>query len=114
VYRRDGFLDKAITFENRFTKASDFYRRALTYYQRAEQEHRKAEKYDALTNVYFNMAWSHWILGEGNEACSYYDRTLEAYNETIRRNPVIKPYAPPGYGSVSDLVASQKRRAGCP
>lgn len=59
VYRRDGFLDKSITFENRLAKASDFYRRALTYYQRAEQEHRKAEKYDALTNVYFNMAWSH-------------------------------------------------------
>ena len=50
------------------------------------------------------------VIGEGREACSYYDRTLETYNETIRRNPVVKPYAPSGYGSLSDL--SHQRNAG--
>lgn len=114
VYRRDGFLDKSITFDNRLAKASEFYRHALTYYQRAEQQNLKSAKYDALTNVYFNTAWSHRMLGERDQACTYYDRAVEAYNETIRRNPTVKPYAPPGYETVSDLVASEKRRAGCP
>jgi tetratricopeptide (TPR) repeat protein len=113
VYRRDGFQDKSIDFDTRLAKASDFYRRALTYYERAEQQHREAGKYDSLTNVYYNMATSHEKLGDRDKACVYYDRTLEAYNETIRRNPTAKPYAPAGYRSVSDLTLSEKRRAGC-
>jgi tetratricopeptide (TPR) repeat protein len=107
-------LDKSITFDNRLAKASEFYRSALTYYQRAEQQHLQSAKYDALTNVYFNMAWSYRMLGERDRACAYYDRAVEAYKESIRRNPAVKPYAPPGYETVSDLVASEKRRAGCP
>lgn len=47
VYRRDGFRDSSITFDNRLEKASDFYRKALTYYQRAETGHKQAGKYDA-------------------------------------------------------------------
>ena len=113
-YRRDGFQDKSIDFDNRFAKAADFYRRALTYYERAEQQHREAGRYDSLTNVYYNIATSHEKLGDRDKACIYYDKTLEAYNETIRRNPAAKPYAPAGYRSVSDLISPEKRRAGCP
>jgi len=113
VYRRDGFQDKSIDFDNRFAKASEFYRLALSYYRRAEQLHRDAGRFDTLTNVYFNMATSHENLGEHSEACVYYDRTLEAYKETVQRNPTAKPYAPPSFGSVPNLIASQKRRAGC-
>ena len=113
VYRRDGFLDKSITFDNRIEKAAELYRQALAYYQRAEQQHREAGRYDALTNVYFNMGWSSSVLGERDKACGYYDRTVEAYRENIRRNPSAKPHVPAGAGSVEDYVASAKRDAGC-
>lgn len=113
VYRRDGFQDKSITFDNRLEKANDFYRKAITYYERAEQEHRRAEKYDALTNVHFNMAWSYLNVNERDKACSYYDKTVEAYDENIRRNPGAKPHIPPGSGSFSEFIASAKRRADC-
>ncbi len=113
VYRRDGFQDKSITFDNRFEKASEFYRKALTYYGRAEQQQRQTETYDALTNVYFNMAWSHYRLDERDKACGYYDRAVEAYDENIRRNPSAKPYVPPGTGSFSEFIGAAKRRAGC-
>ena len=113
VYRRDGFQDRSITFDNRFEKANEFYRKAITYYERAEQEHRRTGKYDALTNVYFNMAWSHSNLNERDQACSYYDKAVEAYNENIRRNPGAKPYIPPGSGSFSEFIGRAKRRAEC-
>ena len=114
VYKREGFQDKSIDFDNRLAKASEFYRRALTYYKRAEQQHQDTEKYDALTNVYFNMAISHEALGERGDACDYYDQTLEAYKKTLEQKPGAKPYAPANFGSVPKLVAAQKRRAGCP
>jgi tetratricopeptide (TPR) repeat protein len=113
VYRRDGFRDQSVTFDNRFAKASEFYRQALSYYRRAEQQHREAGRYDALTNVYFNMAWSSYMLDERDKACSYYDQTIEAHSEGIRRNPSAEPHLPRGYGSMADVVSSAKRRAGC-
>jgi tetratricopeptide (TPR) repeat protein len=113
VYRRDGFQDKSITFDNRLEKANEFYRKAIGYYERAAQEHLKTGKYDALTNVYFNRAWSHVNVNEKDKACGYYDKTVEAYDENIRRNPGAKPYAPPGSGSFSEFIASAKRRAEC-
>ena len=111
LYRRDGFLDKSVTYDNRDVKASENYSKALEYYKRAEQQLRDASKYDARTNVYFNMAWSYYSLNDRVKACNYYDRALEAYTENIRRNPSAKPYSPSG--TVPELVESMKKRAGC-
>lgn len=109
VYRRDGFRDKSITFDNRLEKASEFYRKALTYYERAEQGHQQGGKYDALTNLYFNMGNSHYMLDERDKACSYWDKALQAYGENMRRNPAAKPA-----GSLPQNVRSNKQQAACP
>src|SRR5205823_4625559 len=61
VYRRDGFQDKSVTFDNRLEKASEFYRKAITHYEQAAIQKQQAGEYGALTNVYFNMAWSHYM-----------------------------------------------------
>src|ERR1700722_6610431 len=64
-YNRLGnFHDETINTGDRQTVAAELYRRALSYYERAETECKTAQQYDALTNVYVNMAWSHWKLGE--------------------------------------------------
>lgn len=112
-YRKNGFRDRSITYDNRFAKSAEYFTKALGYYQDAEGPLRKAGRFDALTNLYFNMAWSHYRLGDRGKACSSYDRSLEAYSEIIRRNPAAKPYVPSGYGSYADLIALEKRRAGC-
>lgn len=70
VYVRDGFLDKSITFANRLAKASEHYTIALKYYRLAEQRELAAGQYDALTNLYFNMAWSNLALGARDEGCA--------------------------------------------
>lgn len=108
VYRRDGFQDKSVTFDNRLVKASEYYSNALEYYQRAEEQHRKANRFDSLTNVYFNMAWSYQMLNDREKACSSLDRALEANAENVKRNPTVKQF-----GSITDAVASAKRQARC-
>ena len=93
TYRKSGgFLDKSITFDNRLTKASEQYSLALENYRRAERQELAAGQYDALTNVYFNMAWSNLALGARDEACTDFDKSLQAYNENMRRNPTAHPY----------------------
>jgi tetratricopeptide (TPR) repeat protein len=110
IYRRDGFVDRSITFDSRLTKASEHYSTALEYYHRAESRELAAGKYDALTNLYYNMAWSHLALGAQDEACADFDRTVQAYSENMRRNPNAHPS---GGGSIPDAVARAKRQAGC-
>jgi len=111
LYREKGFQDRTVTFENRLEKASEYYTKAIEYYQRAEKQHREANQFDALTNVYFNMAWSYAMLGNRDNACGYYDRTLEAYAENMKRNPGARPHS--SSGPFRDVVASAKRRAKC-
>jgi len=110
-YREHGFQDRSVTFENRREKASEYYSKALEYYARAESKLRKANRFDALTNVYFNMGWSAYRLDDRAKSCAFYEKALEAYNETIKRNPDAKPYPPTG--SVPGLIESQKKRVGC-
>lgn len=33
-------------------------------------------RYDQLTNVYYNMAWTHLALGEQAKACEDFDHTF--------------------------------------
>ncbi|MES1982642.1 MAG: hypothetical protein V4443_09205 [Pseudomonadota bacterium] len=110
-YREHGFQDKSVTFENRKDKASEYYLKALEFYARAESRLREANRFDALTNVYLNMAWSWHRLDDRAKSCAFYDKALEAYTENIKRNPEAKPYSP--VGSVPELIEAQKKWAGC-
>jgi tetratricopeptide (TPR) repeat protein len=114
AYRKSGsFLDKSITFDNRLAKASEQYSIALENYRRAEQQELAASKYDALTNVYYNMAWSNLALGARDEACTDFDRSLQAYNENMRGNPTAHPYGARDSRSLPDTLALAKQQAGC-
>jgi len=108
VYRESGFRDPSVTFDNRFAKSSEYYLKAIGYYERAEKQHRETGRFDALTNVYLNMGQSYQKLDDRVKACGYYDKALEAYGENIKRNPTARPL-----GSVQDVVASVKRAARC-
>jgi tetratricopeptide (TPR) repeat protein len=110
-YRENGFQDKSITFETREAKASEYYTKALEYYARAELKLREANRFDSLTNVYFNMGWSAYRLDDRAKSCAFYDKALEAYTENIKHNPDAKPYSPTG--SVPKLIEAQKKRVGC-
>ena len=110
-YREHGFQDRTVTYQNRIAKSAEYYTEALHYYSRAEAQLRKVQAFGPLTNVYFNMAASYYQLGNKGEACAYFDRTLDAYKENLRRNPGARPYSPTG--SVPGLVNSLEKKAGC-
>jgi tetratricopeptide (TPR) repeat protein len=112
AYRRNGFLDRSVTYDSRLEKASEYYSKALEYYRLAETQEVVAGKYDALTNVYYNMALSHLALGARNEACADYDRALKAYNDNMQRNPTAHPHGSQA-GTVPVSIAAAKKAADC-
>ena len=83
-----------MTYDNRIEKASEYYTKAIEHYTRAADQPRSTNRYDFLTNIYFNMAYSYYRLNDRAKAYHFYDETLGAYNGSIRRNPSEKPFSP--------------------
>jgi tetratricopeptide (TPR) repeat protein len=109
VYRRYGFRDKTITFDNRLEKAAEFYRMALESFGRAEEGLLESSRYDQLTNLYFNMGLTHHYLGEDTAACSYYSKSVEAAEQNRRQNPTI---APPE-ATISRAITAARNASNC-
>lgn len=112
-YSENGFRDKTVTIDNRLTKSKEYATKALEYYKQAETHHRDAGRFDALTNVYFNMSNSYNMVDDRLNSCRALDQSLEANAENTQRNPSAEVNIPSGYKSYSELVDSAKKLAGC-
>jgi len=112
AYSRNGFFDRSVTFDNRLEKAAEHYTKALEYYRVAEVREIAAGEYDHLTNTYFNMGLSNAALDEKRQACVDFDRSLQAYEENMRRNPGAQPQGS-NAGDVPHTIAAAKKRTGC-
>ncbi|MFI5343852.1 MAG: hypothetical protein ACHQUC_06490 [Chlamydiales bacterium] len=112
-YRNNGFRDKTITFENRVAKSSEYFEKALEFYLKSEKKPLEAEQFDDLSNLYFNIGWTYFRLHDLNNSCKFYNKSLEANTENIHRNPTAKPQVSSNFGSFSDMIASEKKRANC-
>lgn len=105
VYRRDGFRDKTVKFDDRFAKA-------IEYLERAEPLLRDAGQFDLLTGVYYNMAFVLNATGQHDRACASFGRSLDAYQQNVARNPTATPNTG-GFASVPAAIEDGKRRVGC-
>jgi tetratricopeptide (TPR) repeat protein len=112
-YRRSGFFNRSVTFDNRLDKAREFYGKALEAYTDAVPQLTEKRRYDTLTNLYFNMAWVHLALDQKRQACESFDQTLEAYAQNMAQSPNAKPVFEPGFSSLPEALQSARRRAGC-
>lgn len=111
VYKREGFQDRTVTYENRDQKALEYFSKAVDDYSRAADQLRDTNDYQ-LVNVYYKMSYSYFRLGNRAKACQMQDETLSAYDEYARRNPNSKVPLP--QGSLADVVARTKKSYGCP
>ena len=109
MYRRDGFRDKTITWENHLDRALEFYRMALESYKRAELPNVQASQYDALTNLYLNMGISSHALGLDADACSYYSQMIDAAD----KNRALHPSMAPSPTQVERVVSHARAAAHC-
>lgn len=111
-YQKNGFYDKVTTFDSRIDKSSEYYTKALDHFSNAEPKLKDEKRFDALTNLYFNMAFTSTRLNQKNQACSFYDKASTAYLENIRLNPIAKPIGNSS-GSVPELIQLKKKEVGC-
>lgn len=111
-YQKNGFYDKLTTFDSRLEKATEYYTKALGHFSNAEPKLIDEKRFDALTNLYFNTAYTQTRLNQKKEACLSYDKANSAYMENIRLSPSAQPRGNSS-GSVPELIQTKRKEIGC-
>ena len=113
AYSKYGFRDRTVTFEGRFEKAKEYYSRARKLYWRAEPSLKADQVYDSLVNLYYNMAYVSFRLGDTEVTCKFLEKAVDAYAEGITQDSDTKPYIPPEYDSLEDLIQDTPMGQAC-
>ncbi|MDH5191257.1 MAG: hypothetical protein OEW89_08400 [Gammaproteobacteria bacterium] len=106
VYRRDGFLDRTVSFDDRFKKSIEYFEKAILLTE-------KSNNYGKQTNAYLNLGAENERMGRKIEACENYAKSLVANKKNIKANPKAKVVVPDGYSNYAEFLAEQQKRAGC-
>jgi len=106
TYRKVGFLDSSVTFDNRLQKS-------VAYFDRAAPIYARLKRFDKLTenNVGRGIVFAN--LANRDEACASFDQADSFHEESERRNPDAKPPLPSGFKTWDGYLASLKKWAGC-
>jgi tetratricopeptide (TPR) repeat protein len=105
-YQEHGFLDKSATFDTRYAKSVEYYKKSREIYARLE-------KYDAMTNVDLNIGFSYELMGDKKRACQAFDASSADNRENIQRNPDAHIALPKGVASFDEYLVPHRKRAGC-
>jgi len=107
VYTNRGFLDRTVTYDNRFQKS-------IEYFLKAKAIGIEIDKPDFLCHVCYNMGVSYLLLKQDAQACEAYDDSFKYYQKNITRNPRAKSQVPKGFKNFEEYILDCKKRAGCP
>ena len=112
-YREQGFWDKTVTYDNRRSKATEYYTMAMEFYRRAEPVLKEQNAYDKLSNLYLNMSTISYFSLKSDEHCDFLSKTIAAYRENISRNPGVKVRLPSEYGSFEEYIRDTEMAKAC-
>jgi tetratricopeptide (TPR) repeat protein len=105
-YMESGFLDKSVGYFSRYAKAIEYFEKAGAIFL----EHKR---FDALTNVNMNMAFTYDWMENKEAACRAFDRSLENDRDNLAQNPSATIVLPKAFKTYDEFVAHQKKRSGC-
>jgi tetratricopeptide (TPR) repeat protein len=104
-YIEKGFIEPGVTYENRYDKS-------IEYYKKTEKVYIENEEHDSLTNIYLLMGFTYSKAGKLKESCLMLDKSIEENNIFSKNNPeaVIKLA---GFSSYTAFIEDTKSKAGC-
>lgn len=106
LYRKDGFLDKTATYDNKYEKT-------MEYYVKAKEIYLKNNRHDRLTDVSLNIGTMLHFLKKNDQACQAFSDSLENYHSYTAENPNSKAKIPAGFSSYDDFISNRKKASDC-
>ena len=111
-FKNMNFQDKSVTFDNRIAMSGLYYKKSIDAYLAAASLEIAAERFDVLSNIYLNIARISYDPHDINQSCEFFNKSLDAYTENIRRNPTAQVIVV-GFNSFPELIATRKKNVGC-
>lgn len=105
-YKKHGFLNSNITFENRLIKSKEYFEKAIP-------EFLKTKQYDLLTTVYLNIGFAHYLLKDSKSECEAYKVSIKYNTKNLENNPNVDISLPKGFSTYKEYVKTHQKRAGC-
>ncbi len=105
-YREHGFLDNSATFDSRYEKS-------VEYFKKSREVFTSLQRFDALTNVNLNLGFAYAIMGDPIQACRAFDESAANNRENLRLNPNVKVVLEKGFSSFEEYLGTQKRLIRC-
>ena len=104
-YKERGFIEKSITYKNRYLKSIEFLNKSKEYYL-------TKQKYDELTNTYLHIGFTYAASNNLSEACNAFNKSIDANKAFVEKNPKAKIQLD-GYKSYKDYIGNLMRAAKC-
>ncbi len=105
-YRKYGFIDKSISFDNRKQKSIEYFEKARDIYE-------SKLMYGAVTNIYYSLSLLYYWNHQQKEACDALEKSLESHLKFKRSNPGVRITLPDGFSSYEAYVDAAKKECGC-
>jgi len=107
-YQNRGFIDKDVTFENRYRKALEYCKKAIALYE-------KESIYSWASNVYLLIGKMQVTYFNNNQmACENYTKAIESHMLDRKKYPNQTYFQQPGFESFEEYVNALKDDLGCP
>jgi tetratricopeptide (TPR) repeat protein len=108
-YKKNGFKDKSVTFENRVAKSKDYATEARKYFLKAVEQTKETGKHAELASLYFNIGLTYNMQSDRENACRSYDKSFVALSEDMRSAQSDKQHVPSTDGWSAEIAAEKKR-----
>lgn len=106
-YQKNGFMDKTISFDNRFNKALEFFNHALLLCEKNSMRAEAANIYFNIGKLYFNA------FDNKNLACKNFEMALQSNRKFREVDPETNVTLPSGFTSFEEFIKQAKSEAKC-
>lgn len=105
-YKKYGFMDKTVTYENRLNKA-------IQYFDKSQKLFQKNGDVSSITNIDLLIAFTYELMGNKDSACNGYDLALKSEQAMSKSHPELITVVPEEFSSFEQGISVFKSRLGC-
>jgi tetratricopeptide (TPR) repeat protein len=105
-YRKEGFLDRTVTFKTRYDKAVDYFNQSKDLF--GDYGHIEIQ-----SNLYISLAKTYDMMNRQKEACDAFNKGMENYAEYKKGNPEAKELRSEEMSNYEEYIVVMKKQAGC-
>ncbi|MDK1287962.1 hypothetical protein [Pseudoalteromonas umbrosa] len=105
-YEENGFLERDVTFENRFEHSAKHFEKAISYW-----DHTKDHK--EISALYIQLSLSYHLIDDTEKECLALEKSLQYHFQAYPEDDMLADEIPMNFERFSDYIQQLQSQAGC-